>query len=323
MLRASTPRVLSALVVASVLAVTTVSVTARADDAIAAEALFKEGRSLLDKGRSEEAADRFLRSQKLDRSVGTLLNLGESYERLARFASAWGAFRQAYDLAIERRDPTRAKIAEDRASRVERRMAHLTIAIEAATPGLSVTRNAAPIDPAAYETPIPVDPGSQVVVATAKGRLTWQTTLELGEGESGTARVPPLEPEPVPVETPPVAPVAPPPDTRSKVALGLEIGGGVVLGAGLVFGAFALAKWSSVTDTCPDARCANEADRARREGDASTASTYATVSTIATSVGAVALAAGIVLHLTAPQKRVSVVPMFDRNGGGFLATLRL
>jgi hypothetical protein len=30
-----------------------------------------------------------------------------------------------------------------------------------------------------------------------------------------------------------------------------------------------------------------------------------------------------VLHLTAPEKRVSIVPTVDRTGGGFLATLRL
>lgn len=319
-------RSLRALATASTLAlVLTASLPARAQN-VAADALFVEGRALFDKGRYEEAADRFARSQELDPAFGTLMNLGDSYERLGKVASAWGAYREALGMAANQKNPQRITQARNASVAVERRVPRLTIDAGRSVAGLSVTRNGVKIEAAALGAPIPVDPGPQAIVVAAPDREGWQTTVQLREGESKTVQVPLLEPRPgVPTPSPPIG--APPPPlesrTQARVALGLEIGGGVVLGAGLVFGALALSKWSSVTDTCPDARCATETDRERRAGDASTATTFATVSTIASSVGVAALVTGIVLHLTVPERHVSLAPTFDRTGAGFLATLRL
>lgn len=316
-----------ALAMASTLAlVLTTSTAARAQN-VAADALFVEGRALFDKGRYEEAADRFARSQELDPAFGTLMNLGDSYERLGKVASAWGAYREALGMAAAQKNPQRITQARNASVTVERRVPRLTVDVDRRIAGLSVTRNGIKIEAAALGAPIPVDPGGQAIVVTAPDRQPWQTTVQVREGESRTVQVPVLEPRPGEATTtpPPIGAPPPPPDSRTqaRVALGLEIGGGVVLGAGLIFGALAISRWSSVTDTCPDARCANEADRTRREGDASTATTFATVSTIASSVGLAALVTGIVLHLTAPERRVSLAPTVDRTGGGFLATLRL
>lgn len=314
----------------AVLLALTIAGPARADEsnAVAAEALFNEGRALLDRGRFEEACERFSRSEQLDPAVGTLLNLGECYERLNKVASAWGAYRQAAALAVTRNDERRAKLARRAASRIEGRLARLTIAVDGASSNISVTRNGVRIDPAAYGNALPVDPGPQVLTATAPDREPWQTTIELSAGESSTVQVPELQP--VPGATPSTVPrSAPHPITavtdhaRSKVALGLEVGGAVVLGAGLVFGGLALSKWATISDACPSATCKSEADRDRLASDASTAQTFAKVSTIGVVAGSAVLASGIVLHLTTPKRRISIAPSLDRSAAGFVAALSL
>jgi hypothetical protein len=312
-------------VAAVAIAVLSTSATAHADDAVAAEALFKEGLALRDKGRIEEACDLFLRSEQLDQAVGTLINVGECFEQTKRYASAWGAFREAVNLAVRRHDP-RAEYARDKAAHVEPRMARLTLAVDPRLAGASVTRNGISVDPAAFNTSIPVDPGPQSVVVTAPNRKPWKAKVDLREGEAKALQVPELEVLPTPVGVP-VTPRPPAEEptgtTQSKVALGLEIGGGIVLATGLVFGALAITTWSSVQNTCPNAQCANSADRDRLDADQKRTSTFAAVSTVTTLVGGAALVGGIVLHLTAPARRVSVAPTFDRTSCGFLATLRL
>jgi len=286
---------------------------ARADEAsaVAAESLFREGRALADKGRFEEACGLFSRSQQLDPAVGTLLNLGECYEQVDKLATAWLAYRQATALAVTRNDERRASIARSAAARIEPRLALLSIASPKATPpGLTVTRNGVRVDPAAFDAPLPVDPGLQTI------------EVELREGERKTVQIPDLDP------TTPVAQMSAPQDespgdTQRAVAIGLEIGGGAVLAAGLVFGALAFVRWDSVSEVCPDGKCPSEAARLRKASDADEARTFSTISSVATAVGAIGLAAGVVLHLTAPERRVSVAPLVDRTALGLAVTLGL
>lgn len=292
----------------------------------AAESLFREGRALADKGRFEEACDRFARSQELDPAVGTLLNLGECYERMEKVATAWLSYRRAMALAVTRNDERRANLARAAAARLEPRLALLVIASPKGAPSdLVVTRNGVRVDQAAFDTPLPVDPGPQAIEVTASARQAWQTTIELREGQRGTVQIPELAPV-AGVEPGTIAPAPVPPsdgDARRTVALGLEIGGGAVLATGLVFGALALTRWSSVSEACPGGKCPSEAERAGKASDAEDARTFSTISTVTTAVGAVGLAAGVVLHLTAPGRRVSVVPLVDRTALGLAVTLGL
>ncbi len=285
--------------------------------------LFNEGRTLLNQGRYEEACDRFSRSEALDHKVGTLLNLGDCNEHLKRFASAWVANSRAEELARRTGDDERAKAAHDAAVRVLPRLARLVIAIDATYPGLSVKRNETKVEEPEYNVAIPVDPGALTIAVSATGRRPWQTNVKIGEGEMQTIRVPPLEVAPGADGPPAPASGAEPGSPRARIAIGFEIGGGVVLLAGLLFGAFAISTWSSVTSACPNAHCPNEAARAQHAGDVRRASTFGTVSTIGVAVGGAALVTGVVLQLTAPSKSVSIAPSIDRTGGSLVATLRL
>jgi len=315
------------LLVAGALTCVTAASPARAQKGTALS-LFNEGRTLATQGRYEEACDRFSRSDAMERTVGTLLNLGDCNEHLKRYATAWVAYSRAEELAQRLKDP-RPKDAHEAAARVEPRLSRLVITVDTTYPGLVVARNDTKLEAAEYNAAIPVDAGPQNITVTAPGRQPWQTNVRLGEGEKQTVRVPPLEPAPVTESPPPASPLPPPPNaqpaesSRTGVALGLEIGGGVVLVGGLVFGALAIGTWASVTSICPNARCANEAVRAQHESDVHTASTFGTVSTISVAVGGAALVTGLVLHLTAPGKSVSIAPSFDRAGAGLVTTLRL
>src|SRR6478735_9605838 len=51
-------------------------------DQAKAEALFDEGRRLLAAARFAEACPKFAESQRLDSALGTLLNLGDCYEKM-------------------------------------------------------------------------------------------------------------------------------------------------------------------------------------------------------------------------------------------------
>lgn len=302
--------------IAALLLLPAVASTARAQGSstsVAAESLFKEGRTLLGEGRYAEAADRFSKSQALEPSVGTLLSLGESYERLGRIASAWGAYKQAEALAITRRDPRMADAA-DRATRIENRRAFLTVVVDAPTDGLEITRNGERVSPATFAAAVPVDAGRQAIAASAPERRSWQTSIDVADGESKTVHVPRLVEAP---RAPDAAGSPPGADAegvaRRDIALPLEVGGGIVLAGGLVAGGLALSRWSSVDDVCPNGHCRTDADRQRIAADASTAQTLATVSTIATGVGVAALVAGIVLHVTAPNRRAAIAPAVDRR----------
>lgn len=286
----------TALLLCSALLVGMPGGVAHAQSNAAAEALFIEGRDLLDKQRFAEAADRFNRSQQLDPAVGTLLNLGDAYERMNKTASAWTAYREAVGLAERMSDARRATLARGNAARVEPKLAKLTIETTSeTTPTVVVTRGGTKVDPAVFNIPVPVDPGKQVIEASAPGYARWTSSIDAKEAKVVTIRIPKLEESKDMVVAPTTSSGA---STRKKAAIGLEIGGGLVLAAGLVFGGLALSRWSTVTDTCPDAKCANQRDLQAQNSDADSATTLSTISTVVSITGLAALAVGIILHVT-------------------------
>ena len=108
---------------------------------VAAEALFDDALKLMRAGKHADACPKLEESQRLDPGIGTLLYLGECYENVGRTASAWASFREAASRAGAEGQSERLKSATERASRLEPKLAYLTIqaAPEArAIQGLSV-----------------------------------------------------------------------------------------------------------------------------------------------------------------------------------------
>jgi len=278
-----------------------------------ADALFSEGKKLANEGRFVEACPRFAQSQKLDPGVGTLLYLGECYEKTARVASAWAAFRDAADMARATNQAPREKIATARAAALEPRLPRILIELEAAAAAQNpeVRHDNEPIVKALLGAAFPLDAGTHVIAASAPGKKPWSTTVELSEGATTRVKIPALEPLPAappaassaapPPTAPPTASAPPPPppsvsvDTSSlgpRKTVALVVGGLGVVSAGLggYFGLRAFSLWDDSRANCVGNRCGSEGSR-----NASLASNNATASTLSFALGAVGIGAGVAL----------------------------
>lgn len=267
---------------------------ARADEAqeaAAAETLFREGRTLLGEGRVAEACAKFGESKRLDAAPGTLLNLAQCYEQQGRSASAWVTYRELASLAAKLGQTRRAEFAEEKLAALGPQLALLVVHVAPArrADGLTVDYDGTALGPAAWDTRVPVDPGPHRVVAAAPGRVTWATTVTARAGSATTVDVPDL---------PPAARVA-----SGQAPAPLRIGGivttivgGTAVATGLVFGGIAkLENDGARRDECSADGCSREGrSRIERADD------YARVSTITTVTGLSLVAIGLVMWWLAP-----------------------
>jgi hypothetical protein len=296
-----------------------------AADSAAAEALFRDGKSLMASGHGAEACDKFAESQRLDPATGTLLELAQCDERAGRLASAWAEYTDVAASAQKAGRADRVKFARAAASRIEPNMAHLVIRVPddvRALAGLQVQRDGTTVGPGSMGGSIPVDPGTHVIVASAPDHASWTQSVVVANGTPPVVvDVPRLAasvaPPPPPVAAPPPAP--PSRWTALRIA-GIAAGGAGVatLAVGSYFGAQSLSDWSSVKSKCNPSACANPAAKPVYD-DARTDGTVATALIVA---GGVLVAAGVTLFFIpspAPEKAtVAWAPYAGADGGGFV-----
>ncbi|HVW24869.1 MAG TPA: tetratricopeptide repeat protein [Polyangiaceae bacterium] len=161
----------------------------------AAEALFEQGTALMAQGDYEKACERFEGSLEIDSALGTLLRLADCYDRLGKTASAWSLFKDAASVAKANEEPDRLQIAEARAEDAERRLSKLKVRVvrETAPGGLIIRLNGVVLPKVSWDVAVPVDPGPQLVQASAPDRTAWSTTVNVPKGpETREIVVPPL-----------------------------------------------------------------------------------------------------------------------------------
>ncbi|HEX3765652.1 MAG TPA: hypothetical protein VHW23_43450 [Kofleriaceae bacterium] len=295
-----------------------------------AEALFRDGRSLIKAGKLAAGCDKLAASERLESSIGTLLNLGDCREKLGKLASAWAAFRKAEAMA--RRSGTedrRQAEAARRATALEPRLSNLVIDVGHRVDGEIVRRDNEIVDAAEWNTPLPVDPGRTTITAEAPGHQPWQTTVAIAAGTPRrVVEVPglvPVEPAPVaaaPVAWPPPRPElvqrAPAPAPRGTwtgtraLSATLAVAGAGALGAGIYFGVHSRNLSDQADARCPSAVC-NDPAGLRLNDQAQTAASRANVLYIA---GGVALASASVLWVVGGPGEVAVVPVAARTSAG-------
>jgi serine/threonine-protein kinase len=299
---------------------------AAADDAkLAAEALFAEGRQLMDAGKLEEACAKFEQSEKLDSAPGTLLNLGECHEKRGKTASAWAAFRRAAAAANAKGQTERGAFARDRAARLEPDLAKLSIVVpdEARVSGLVISRDGRSVDATLWGTAVPVDPGRASIEARAPGRQSFRRALDVAAGKSETLVLPVLAPRDTGTG----------PDTEATSSSGgssrtlgiVLVGVGAVgLGVSTFFGFRARSKYQDSKQHClssDENQCEPQGIELRDE-----ARTSGNVATISGLFGLAAVTAGAIVYLTAPSseersaRRIWIAPEVDRRGGGLHVT---
>jgi hypothetical protein len=151
-------------------------------DPVAAEQLFNEGRSALDRRDYVTACKKFEESHRLDPAAGTLMNRATCEQRRGRIATAWQLWREALDQL----DPNdeRVQYVRSQAQALEPRIPRLTV-----KPGVpfsaqvTVFRDGVLLAEGSLNIPLRVDPGSHVILVHMKGHLDQHYRFALSERE--------------------------------------------------------------------------------------------------------------------------------------------
>lgn len=293
---------------------------ALAGDKALAEALFQEGKKLLEAGNYDAACTKLDASQRQDPSPGTLINLGKCNEARGKTATAWANYKEAEALARNMSRAEQEAAASERAAALEPKLSRLEIKPPPAPiEGLTVKRGGNLMSADALGLASPVDPGEYEIEASAPGYKTWRGKVTIGkEKDSASIQIPQLEEAPEAAGPPAPAPgpagtekPAPMKDTgvradTSKAGGSAKTMGFVLTGVGAVAllagGYFGYAASKQAGDAegdpklCPDKQCTpagrDEIDSAKGK---------ALISTIGVGVGVAALGAGIVLIVISPS----------------------
>lgn len=282
-------------------------------DKAAAEALFRQARTLSEEGRHPEACPKYEASQQLEPGLGTLLYLADCYEKSGRLASAWATFEEAVSLANTRGDHQRAEIAAVRAAALEPQLIRLVVEVPEPLPeGFELSRNGVAVPAAVFGLPVPVDAGTWRLRAQAPGYQTFETSVSVDhtQKEPYRLRLLPLVPtssgENTGTDPQTTAPLAASSDDLrdpgSQRTLGLIIGSAGIL-AGLVSGLFTVLAVNSNDESlnaCSSAdpnACGPDGVTARED-----ALRQAGIATGAAIVGVVGVGVGATLFFTAPSR---------------------
>jgi hypothetical protein len=197
---------------------------ARADtgDVVAAEALFRSGRDLLEAKDYAHACPKLAESFRLDPATGTLLALAICHERDGKLASAWGEYSDVASRSKAEGRNDREVAARSKVEELQSQLSTLTIVVPdaAQVPGLEVKRGGTTIAPAWFGTPVPVNGGTVSIDATAPGKKPRHGEITLApNGDRQSVTIDPLEE----AGSPAVAP-APVPTTAGAPAPGASGG---------------------------------------------------------------------------------------------------
>lgn len=277
-------------------------------EAAIAEALFQEGKALLDGGDVPAACRKLEESVRLDRLPGSLLNLALCHEAEGRIASAWSELSEA--LALARRDgrQDRQQLAEEHLAALEPRLPKLKVEAPPNVPhGAALMLGGRKLGSAVFGTVLPLDPGAVVVRVEADGFAPFETTVRVDEGKTLELSVPALLPKPIvaatpapvpaPAPTPPSAPSPrlPPDPTWTTVGWITLAAGSATAIAGFAVGGYALAEEQEADASCGPTTCPDAASQARSDH----AQVAATVASVLVPVGLTFAVGGAVLGVSA------------------------
>ncbi len=150
-----------------------------------AQALFQDGRDLVDKGQWDAGCTKFEASMLLYPAASTLLNIARCYEHQSKLASAWSAYKRVQVLNRETLGEERRRAIDEM---VEAQIKSLTprlpkIKLAMARPVASVTlrKDGEIVPTAVIGTEVPVDAGEHEIVAEAPGYRPFRQRFEVKE----------------------------------------------------------------------------------------------------------------------------------------------
>ena len=280
------------------------------DQRARAQELFDKALAEAQKGDFASACPKFRASQDADPKTSTLLNLGNCYEQNKQLASAWGAFKEASVRAAAAGRADWSKMADAHIADLEPKLAHVSVLVpkDADAPGLIVMRDGAKVLAGERGVPIPVDAGEHELSASAEGKLTWTTKVQIVDAQDAKVTIPVLQDAPTPPPPVVVAPlpyVARPTDppapywtTWRLVGVGAAGAGVLTMGVGTVVAVVAKGHYEDASKPCTNHVCpATATDSVKRANDAISTAGVATGVFVG---GAVLTAAGAALFFLAP-----------------------
>jgi hypothetical protein len=159
-----------------------------------AEGLSAAAAVLVDAGDYVHACAKYEAATRLDPNPRRFIKLAECFERAGMTSRAWMSFGDAEDLALLRGDRALAQSAGAHTRRLEGKLARVAVVVppDSDIQGLEVRRDGALVSEAVRGIPVPVDPGSHVISATAPGRRAWSATIGLSSGKTAVSIVIPV-----------------------------------------------------------------------------------------------------------------------------------
>ena len=313
----------TAFVLASIVAAPCVARADNAASASHADALFREGRTLLDAKRYDEACPKLAASQNEEPGAGTLLALALCHEGQGKTATAWNDLNEAAALGKKVGRNDLAAAAQKRAQAMEPLLSRLVVRVphadDAEHADYEVKRDGQPLEPKLWGTAVAVDPGEHRVEVSATGkvsrsysvRITGAGVVEimvdnLEDAAKSAVAVAPAKPAAAParIRLESAVPAVPAEESQGGVqrTIGLTlIGLGVVgLGTGAYFGGKALSESAEGRRACSVTPCP-----AAQKADANDANDRArssfTSSVVSAAAGTGALAVGMIVYFLAPS----------------------
>ncbi len=263
--------------------------SAEAGHSARAEALTEQGRKLFDAGKFDAACAKFEASETTENATGTLLSLGDCYERIGRNASAWHAYQEAQAVAHAKNDGEREQLAVRRVAALEPKLTRVVFVVPPTSrvPGLTLQLGQNTIPAQAWGTVIPVDKGVQHITASAKGHSAWQIDLPVEQGDAREYRV----------TVPTLSPVSGPAQNnrrRNMRTAGFVTGGVGVAGVGAAAIFSVLSRNPEEANSCNRGaiQCAPTATAGH--------TSYSNAAALSLAVGGTLLATGVTLLVLAP-----------------------
>lgn len=303
----------AALVLAALVAAPAVARADASPTAGRAEAAYREGRTLLEAKRYDDACPKLAESQKLDPGAGTLLALALCHEGQGKTATAWAELNEASRIGKKVGRTDLANAAQKRAQAMEPSLAKLVVRLPQAADDLSITCDGAALTATDLGSPFPVDPGEHKVEASAPGKVARSYTVRLSGAGVVEIVIDKLddvrEAAPAPVTKPvattqttsaeydePAHDSSPNRGGAQRTVGLLLVGAGIIsVGAGAYFVGKGLSESSEAHRSCPTTPCESQTDANDRAKDSMK------TSVIAFTAGTVAVAAGTIVYLLAPS----------------------
>jgi len=265
-----------------------------------ADKLFAEGRELLTVQKDSKAAcEKFEAAIKLDATAtGTMLNLGLCYENLGKYATSIKWFRKAQAAAAEKQLTEYENAAKDHTVTIAPKVPTLKLTVDG-PPEVEIRIDGERIDATTYGQ-VELDPGSHEIVGRAPGKKKVIQAVELKDSQNEAITIAFAE-SAVPVYVDRGA-------GRRRIGM---IVGATGIGVLAFTGVYGLKRRSDFFDTPPGSEDEKAIKREVR--------LYGTTVFV---VGCGAVAAGVLLYLTAPGKEqisdgTAFAPVITNDEVGF------